>query len=80
MTAQQPYELVRQTPHYELRRYRPHILAETLVRDAAFEDAGNSAFRSLFGYISGESRSSPGSFVVPRAAVVSWAPPVVVPA
>jgi hypothetical protein len=54
MTEQQPYELVRQTPDYELRRYPSHVVAETLVRDAAFEDAGNRAFRSLFGYISGE--------------------------
>lgn len=54
MTEQQPYELVRQTPDYELRRYPSHILAKTLVRDADFENAGNRAFRSLFGYISGE--------------------------
>ena len=54
MTEQQPYELVRQALDYELRRYPSHILAETLVRDADFEDAGNRAFRSLFGYISGE--------------------------
>ena len=54
MTEQQPYELVRRAPHYELRRYPSHILAETLVRDAAFEDAGSRAFRVLFGYISGE--------------------------
>jgi hypothetical protein len=54
MTEQQPYELVRQSPDYELRRYPSHVLAETLVRDADFEDAGNRAFRFLFGYISGE--------------------------
>ena len=30
------------------------MLAETLVRDTTFEDAGNRAFRALFGYISGE--------------------------
>ena len=53
MTEQQPYELLRRTPGYELRRYPSHILAETLVRDADFEDAGNRAFRALFGYISG---------------------------
>jgi hypothetical protein len=54
MTEQQPYELVRQTPDYELRRYPSHILAETLVHNASFEDAGSRAFRRLFGYISGE--------------------------
>ena len=54
MTEQQPYELVRQALDYELRRYPSHVLAEVLVRDGDFEDAGNRAFRSLFGYISGE--------------------------
>ena len=54
MTEQQPYELVRQTLDYELRRYPSHVLAETVVRDTGFEDAGNRAFRALFGYISGE--------------------------
>ena len=54
MTEQQPYELVRRTPDYELRRYPAHMLAETLIRETTFEDAGNRAFRALFGYISGE--------------------------
>src|SRR6478609_6618071 len=57
MTEQQPYELVRQSPAYDLRRYPSHVVAETLVRDAEFEDAGNRAFRALFGYISGENTS-----------------------
>lgn len=41
----------------ELRRYAAHILIETEV-DAAFEDAGNAAFRRLAGYIGGNNRAS----------------------
>lgn len=54
MTEQQPYDVVRTTPDYELRRYPQHVVAETLVRDASFEDAGSRAFRYLFGYIQGD--------------------------
>lgn len=54
MTEQQPYDLVETTPQFELRRYPEHVVAETVVRDASFEDAGSRAFRSLFGYISGD--------------------------
>jgi len=52
MTEQQPYDLVQQYPHFELRRYPPHVLAEVEVH-AAFDRAGNEAFRYLFNYISG---------------------------
>jgi SOUL heme-binding protein len=52
MTEQQPYELVHRYPHFELRRYPAHIVAEMHV-DASFDRAGNSAFRFLFNYISG---------------------------
>ena len=53
MTEQQPYDVVRTTPDYELRRYPQHVVAETVV-NASFEDAGTRAFRFLFGYISGD--------------------------
>jgi hypothetical protein len=52
MTEQQPYQLVRRYPHFELRRYPAHVLAEIRV-DATFDRAGNAAFRHLFNYISG---------------------------
>jgi hypothetical protein len=52
MTEQQPYELVRRFPHFELRRYPEHVVAEVQV-DATFDRAGNAAFRYLFNYISG---------------------------
>lgn len=42
---------------FELRLYAPHLIAETRV-DAAFDDAGNEAFRRLFRYISGDNRGS----------------------
>lgn len=52
MTEQQPYELVRRYPHFELRRYPAHAVAEVRV-SATFDRAGNAAFRHLFNYISG---------------------------
>lgn len=52
MTEQQPYELVRRYPHFELRRYPEYVVAEVTVT-AGFDRAGNAAFRHLFNYISG---------------------------
>lgn len=52
MTEQQPYELVRRYPHFELRRYPEYAVAEVAV-NADFDRAGNAAFRHLFNYISG---------------------------
>lgn len=52
MTEQQPYELVKRYPHFELRRYPAHVVAEIHV-NATFDRAGNAAFRHLFNYISG---------------------------
>ncbi|GGH96371.1 heme-binding protein [Arthrobacter liuii] len=52
MTEQQPYELVRRYPHFELRRYPDYVVAEVTVT-ADFDRAGNAAFRHLFNYISG---------------------------
>jgi len=52
MTEQQPYELVRRYPHFELRRYPDYVVAEVTVT-AGFDRAGNAAFRYLFNYISG---------------------------
>lgn len=56
MTEQQPYTVLRTEPGFELRRYPAHMVAEVTV-SAGFEDAGNRAFRYLFGYITGENRS-----------------------
>ncbi|GAA4364391.1 SOUL family heme-binding protein [Paeniglutamicibacter cryotolerans] len=57
MTEQQPYRVEQSRAEFEIRRYPEHLLAEVLV-DASFEDAGNRAFRDLFGYIGGGNRLS----------------------
>jgi hypothetical protein len=53
MTEKQPYDLLRTKGAVEVRRYPEHLVAETEVA-ADFQDAGNRAFRYLFGYISGD--------------------------
>lgn len=57
MTEQQPYDVVERYPAFELRRYPLHVVAEICV-DGSFEDAGNRAFRALFGYITGQNESA----------------------
>lgn len=52
MTEQQPYDVVREFPSFELRRYPAHTVAEVDVA-ADFDTAGSRAFGLLFGYISG---------------------------
>jgi hypothetical protein len=54
VTEQQPYDVLTTGDGWELRRYPAHVVAETVVRGASFEDAGNRAFRLLVGYIGGE--------------------------
>ncbi|MET4135300.1 heme-binding protein [Pseudarthrobacter sp. PvP090] len=56
MTEQQPYELVRQFAHFELRRYPAYVVAEIQV-NSTFDRAGNAAFRHLFNYISGNNNA-----------------------
>jgi hypothetical protein len=56
MTEQQPFEVVRRYPGFELRRYPAHVVAQMTVT-SSFDRAGNIAFRSLFGYITGQNRS-----------------------
>lgn len=53
MTEKQPYDLLRTEGAVEVRRYPEHLVAETEVA-ANFQDAGNRAFRYLFGYITGD--------------------------
>ena len=57
MTEQQRYEVVRQEPDFELRRYPAHLVAEVEV-DGSFESAGNTAFRPLVAYIRGRNQAS----------------------
>jgi hypothetical protein len=56
VTEQQPYEVVRRTRGYELRKYPACVVAEVAV-DAPFEQAGSLAFRPLVNYIGGNNRS-----------------------
>ena len=49
------YQVIEKEGKFELRQYKPQIVAETAV-DADFDKAGNMAFRRLFNYISGENR------------------------
>lgn len=49
------YQVIDKEGKFEVRQYKPQIVAETVV-DADFDEAGNMAFRRLFNYISGENR------------------------
>lgn len=50
------YDVVSRNGSFEVRDYASHVVAETVV-DASLEDAGNQAFRRLYGYITGKNRS-----------------------
>ncbi len=57
MTEQQPYEVVRRFPDFEVRRYPSHIEAEVSLR-GSFERAGNAGFGPLVSYISGRNQEA----------------------
>ena len=50
------YDVVEKDSRFEVREYKPYLVAETLV-DSDFKDAGNIAFRRLFNYISGNNQA-----------------------
>jgi hypothetical protein len=50
------YNVVKKDEKFEIRDYTPHILAETIV-EGGIEQAGSTAFKRLFRYISGDNRS-----------------------
>lgn len=53
MAYEQPeYAVIEKDGDFELRRYEPFLVAETVV-EGEFEDVGGQAFRILAGYISG---------------------------
>ena len=57
MAIEEPrYESVATHEAFEVRRYPPHLVAETEV-EGDFEDAGNQAFRILADFIFGNNRS-----------------------
>lgn len=67
MTEQQPHDVIERFPGFELRRYPAHLVAEVEV-DSSFTDAGNRAFGTLVGFISG--RNSAQGKVAMTAPVV----------
>jgi len=50
------YTVVIKEGDYEIRDYKPHVLAETIV-EGEFDKAGNKAFSRLFKYISGNNEA-----------------------
>jgi len=50
------YTVLEKQGAFEIRKYAPQIVAETTV-ESDFDEAGNVAFRRLYGYISGDNRS-----------------------
>ncbi len=57
-TTEEPnYAVLKQEDRFEVRQYEALVVAETLV-DENFDDAGNIAFRRLFGYISGDNAAA----------------------
>ena len=50
------YEVIYTEGKFEVRQYKPQIVAETVV-DSSFDEAANIAFRRLFKYISGKNRT-----------------------
>jgi hypothetical protein len=50
------YSVLREEGDFQLRKYEPQIVAETLVA-GDFKEVGNEGFRRLFRYISGNNRA-----------------------
>lgn len=57
MAIEEPkFTVVAKAENYEVRKYAPVLVAETVV-EASFEEAGNQSFRILADYIFGNNRS-----------------------
>ena len=61
------YEVILNDGDFELRQYKPQIVAETIV-EGDFDAVGNEAFRRLFNYISGKNHKKQS---IPMTAPVS---------
>jgi len=61
------YAVLKKAGDYELRQYKPNIVAETWV-EGDFEKVGNEGFRRLFAYIDGQNRKKQS---IPMTAPVS---------
>jgi hypothetical protein len=61
MAYEEPkYDVIEKSDGFELRAYKPVIVAETLV-DGSMGEAGNKGFRLIADYIFGNNRSHMGS-------------------
>ena len=60
MTEQQPYEVLGNYSGFELRLYPAHLVAQVTVH-SSLSAAGSTAFRYLFGYISGQNTTAPNT-------------------
>jgi hypothetical protein len=67
MTEQQPYDVVKRFPGFEVRSYPPHLVAVVEVV-GSFDDAGSQGFGVLVGFISG--RNSAQGTIAMTAPVV----------
>jgi hypothetical protein len=61
------YKVMIKEGSFEIRRYEPYLVAETVV-EGDFSEVGNVGFRRLFKFISGENRSKQS---IPMTAPVS---------
>ena len=58
MAIEEPsYQVIDTHEDFEVRRYEPYLVAEVDV-NGGFDDAGNSAFRILAGYIFGDNKAA----------------------
>ena len=59
---------------FEIRRYQPHVVAETSV-EGSFDAAGDEAFRRLAGFIFGKNDGGGAAAMTARAAPEAAAQP-----
>jgi hypothetical protein len=55
--AEPAYEVLKQDGSFEVRRYGPMVIAETIIDDADYSRASGKGFNRLAGYIFGKNRT-----------------------
>ena len=73
MATEEPqYTVIRTDPVFEVRRYEPYLVAETVV-SATPDEAGSEGFRILAGYIFGKNKGARKiQMTAPVAQVPAW--------